>query len=334
MTAETLADFRCPACERPLRIEAVSASAAGRDIEEGMLHCLRCGGRFPIERGLPRFVAGDNYAGNFGFEWNRHVRTQVDSFSGTSISRERFFCASGWPDDLSGERVLEAGCGSGRFTQVALATGATVFSFDYSNAVDANREVNGRAPRLRLCQADIYRIPFERESFDRVFCFGVLQHCPNPKTAFENLLGYVRPGGHLAVDIYHSKPRDWINPAVWLRAITPHLSNERLYRMAERVVPVLLPLKVWVTERVPFGRIPAFFIPIVSHRGVIAGADRLTWPQLIEWSILDTFDHYSPRYDRGQRLSTMRRWFEASGLRDIHVSYGPNGIIGRGIKPR
>ena len=30
-------------------------------------------------RGVPRFVSSDGYASNFGFEWNLHNKTQLDT---------------------------------------------------------------------------------------------------------------------------------------------------------------------------------------------------------------------------------------------------------------
>jgi len=38
---------------------------------------------------------------------------------------------------MKGKWVLDAGCGSGRFAEIALATGANVVALDYSSAIDA-----------------------------------------------------------------------------------------------------------------------------------------------------------------------------------------------------
>jgi len=67
---------------------------------------------------------------------------------------------------------------SGRFTEIALQTGATVFSVDAGQAVDANWNNNGHHANLILCQASLYELPFPQDYFDKVFCFGVLQHTP------------------------------------------------------------------------------------------------------------------------------------------------------------
>ena len=82
---------------------------------------------------------------------------------------------------------MEAGSGAGRFTEVLLQTGAEVFSFDYSNAVEANLSNNGEKLNLHLFQGDILNIPFPEEYFDKVICLGVLQHTPDPEKAFISL---------------------------------------------------------------------------------------------------------------------------------------------------
>jgi SAM-dependent methyltransferase len=132
-------------------------------------------------------VPVENYAANFGLQWNRFRQTQLDSYTGLSLSRQRLFLASGCPTCLEGQLILEAGSGAGRFTEVLLETGAEVFSFDYSNAVEANASNNGEQPNLHLFQGDIFNIPFSKESFDEVICIGVLQHTPDPQRAFKNL---------------------------------------------------------------------------------------------------------------------------------------------------
>lgn len=323
----------CPACNTGITLHLFSNEESRGEIKEGVLDCASCKSKFPVKNYLPRFVPAENYARSFGFQWNRHAKTQIDKFSGSRMSHDRFFQVTGWSSDLKGQKFLEAGCGAGRFTQVALETGAEVFSFDYSNAIDANLANNGLQENFHPFQGDIYHIPLQKASFDKVFCFGVLQHCPDPKKAFMSLIPYLKPGGEIAVDIYDLTFRAFVNPKYWLRPITRHLSPDQLYKLVQRVVPGLFPIKMWITEHVPFGKYFAFFIPVAYHKGFIPQADKFTYDQLLEWSILDTFDKFAPRYDRPQRLSTIKKWFAEAGLENIEICYGPNGINGRGVKP-
>ena len=64
---------------------------------------------FPIKNDIPRFVENDNYAQNFGIQWNRFSKTRLDSFSNTTISSDRFWNATGWiPESLKNKWVLHS----------------------------------------------------------------------------------------------------------------------------------------------------------------------------------------------------------------------------------
>src|SRR5207248_3605674 len=118
------------------------------------------------------------------------------------ISEKRFFEETGWPRVLAREVILEVGSGSGRFTEQAASTEAFIISFDYSHAVEANYASNGARENVLIVQADIYAMPFRTEYFDKVFCFGVLQHTPDVRQAFLALPPMLKPGGELVVDVY------------------------------------------------------------------------------------------------------------------------------------
>ena len=78
------------------------------------LSCAGCGSSYPLRLGIPRFIADESYAANFGYQWKLHSRTQLDRHSGLNITRDRFYRQTGWkPEELRGKRVLEAGCGAG-----------------------------------------------------------------------------------------------------------------------------------------------------------------------------------------------------------------------------
>src|SRR5688572_7670250 len=83
------------------------------------------GHRYPIIRGVPRFVGAGNYSDDFGDQWNMFPKTQLDSFTGLNLSETRLArCLHGNLASLKDKRVLEAGSGAGRFTEVLLKYGA------------------------------------------------------------------------------------------------------------------------------------------------------------------------------------------------------------------
>ncbi|HEY0872217.1 MAG TPA: methyltransferase domain-containing protein [Vicinamibacterales bacterium] len=313
---ELLAILRCPSCQGVFRDH------------RSTLECAECGKTFPVVRGIPRFVPADNYANNFGFQWNHFRSTQLDSHSGQPISADRFARETRWPGDaLRGKLVLDAGCGAGRFAEVALNAGATVVAIDYSNAVEACRN-NLPHPSLHVVQADIYALPFAPESFDFVYSLGVIQHTPDVERAVKALVAPLKPGGELVVDVYAQHWKGWLHPRVWLRPITTRMDSERLFRLVRRFAPALLRVSDVVGTVPVVGPHLRRLVPVANYRGQLP----LTPLQLREWAILDTFDWLAPRYDQPQTLSTLRRWLTEGGLVDLQV-FRADHLTARGRKP-
>jgi SAM-dependent methyltransferase len=322
-----LAYLCCPSCQGDLTLEEATRGAHSR-IESGVLRCTGCSNKAPIVRSVPRFVPRGNYAASFGLEWTRHATTQYDSHSGIDFSRKRFFEETGWPARMDGQLILEAGCGSGRFTEQAAKTGAAVVSFDLSYAVDASYATNGALDNVLIVQADILRIPFRDASFDKVFCFGVLQHTPDPRRSFLALPRLLKPGGQIVADVYKKTfLRYVLGTKYWVRPFTRNMDPETLYRAVRRYVDFMWPIAEYVR------RIPKIGVPL-NWRLLIGDYTNEGVPtaQLREWAYLDTFDMLAPKYDFPQTLSTVRRWFEEASLTEIDVRFGYNGIQGRGIR--
>ncbi|WP_188192438.1 class I SAM-dependent methyltransferase [Nonomuraea sp. SYSU D8015] len=277
---------------------------------------------------MPRFVAKDNYAAGFGYQWNQHRLTQLDSHSGMPISRDRLMSASGWSvAELHGKNVLECGSGAGRFTEVLCETGASVTSFDISSAVHANVASNGHFPNLRLVQASIYELPFKKESFDFLVCFGVLQHTPDVEKAFKTIFQYLRPGGRFCIDVYAAIVA-YTHPRHLLRPLTRRIPPARLYTVVEKVVPRLLPLSMMLSAVPAAGPYLARLVPVANHR-YLGLRNKNT---LRNWSVLDTFDWFAPRYETPQTRRRLERWTTELHLRDVSIERRRGLYVIRGTK--
>jgi 2-polyprenyl-3-methyl-5-hydroxy-6-metoxy-1,4-benzoquinol methylase len=298
------------------------------DLDSGWLISEDGKHRYPIRGGIPRFVPDSNYADNFGMQWNHFAKTQLDSHSGHPISTERFWKATGWrPEDLRGKWVLDVGCGSGRFAEVALAAGAQVVALDYSSAVDACYANFKQHADLHVVQGDIYALPFAAESFPFVYSLGVLQHTPDVARAFAALPPMLAPGGRLCVDYYEKSFKSALLPKYWLRPITKRLPKPQLFALLERLMPVMLPISRALARVPVVGKLLKRLVPVVNYDGIYP----LTEPQLLEWGLLDTFDMLAPTYDQPQTAATVRRWLKEAGLCDIEVLKAGH-LVGRGRK--
>jgi uncharacterized protein YbaR (Trm112 family) len=319
----------CPNCKSGLELFEVKKSE-NDSIESGELRCSNCNSKYAIIRHIPRFVSEENYTSSFGLQWTKHARTQYDSHSGANVSEKRFFEETKWPRDLTGQIILEVGSGSGRFTEQAALTGAMVVSMDYSVAVDANYTINGKKDNVLIIQADIYNMPFKESFFDKLFCFGVLQHTPDVKKAFFTLPHYLKSGGDVAVDVY-LKPsgiRILLRTKYWIRPFTRRMNPEVLYSITRKYVNLMWPICKFI-RKLPYGRSINWTLLIADYGGVYD----LKEDMLKEWAMLDTFDMLSPAYDNPQTMETVKKWFNDAELINIDVRYGYNGIEGRGQKP-
>lgn len=314
MKVELLNLLRCPVTREPLTLE--SPEPATGDIQTGWLVARGGQRRYPIRGGIPRFVSESNYADNFGMQWNQFRTTQLDSHSGHAISAERFWSFTQWrPEDIRGKWILDAGCGAGRFAEIALQAGAKVVAIDLSNAVEACYANLRQYDGLHVVQANLYELPFGADTFPFMYSMGVLQHTPDVEKAFRALPPLLLPGGRICVDYYPKTWKSALLPKYFLRPITKRVPKPMLFSVLKKVVPALLPVnRAFAT--VPVAGIPLKrLIPIVDYHGELP----LTKQQHEEWALLDTFDMLAPEYDNPQTMKTARRWMEESGLRDVEV---------------
>ena len=151
----------CPSCDNgKIKFSANYSTIKLERIEEGFTTCQICDKNYVIKNGIPRFVSNFNYSNSFGYQWHKHYKTQLDSNSKLSISKDRLLEVTGWTlDEIEGSIIVEAGSGAGRFTEVLLNAGAYVISFDFSNAVDViKKNLSNIDSRLLLFQGDIVRM--------------------------------------------------------------------------------------------------------------------------------------------------------------------------------
>lgn len=284
--------------------------------------------RYPVRNGIPRFVPESNYADNFGMQWNHFSKTQLDSHSGHPISAERFWKATGWtPEDMKDCWVLDAGCGAGRFAEVALSSGAQVVALDYSSAVDACYANLRHHPNLHVVQGDIYAMPFAPDSFSFVYSLGVLQHTPDVALAFAALPPLVAGGGRLCVDYYEYSCKRQLLPKYWLRPLTKRIAKPTLFSLLELLVPAMLSISR-ALGRIPMaGNLLKRLVPVANYEGILP----LSENQLREWALLDTFDWLSPTYDNPQTVVAARLWMERAGMQEVELLRAGHLVL-RGYK--
>lgn len=326
MKIEFLEMLRCPISKEKLLLK--NAISRQSEIITGVLYTKNGDFTYNIKDSIPRFVSNENYAENFGFQWNLFAKTQLDSFSKVNISANRFWQATGWnPADLKSQWVLDAGCGAGRFAEIALVAGAKVVALDYSNSVDACLGNLKNHKNLHVIQGDIYNLPFPINSFKYVYSLGVLQHTPNVRDAFFSLSKMVQENGSLCADFYWKRLRTLIHSKYLFRPLTTRLPQEILFKFLEQHISKILKLSQFLGAVPLVGQGLKRVVPVADYTGRLPLDDE----QLLQWALLDTFDMLAPKFDRPQTGRTIKRWFDEAGFKDVEVGHWSH-LVGRGSK--
>ena len=261
LSVEKLAEtLRCPSCRG-----ALSAS-------ESDLRCVACNVSYPIVDGIPRMLApnlrealaGETSATgtdakqvetalSFGYEWHRFPE-MYDEWERQFLD----YMQPHSPEFFRGKKVLDAGCGNGRFAYYAGKYGAEVWAIDLGPAVEVARR-NTEPVGANVVQADLHNPPFALESFDFIYSIGVLHHLPDPEVAFRNLLRFLKPGGEVQIYLYW-KPESRPIKALLLsgiagaRRLTTRMPHKAVYVLAYPAAVSAFLFFVWpyrIMKRLP-----------------------------------------------------------------------------------
>lgn len=257
-------------------------------------------------------------AESFGLEWTTHGSLCRLYASEADLWRE-FETFRIPPDLFQGKRVLDAGCGMGRWSYAAAKSGARhVVGFDLHGGVHAARRLTQGVGRVSLLKANIFALPFRDASFDSIMSIGVLHHTGDTHRAIRALLPLLRPGGWLFVQLYATRGEAKDRRMGSLLQITNRVPKRLLYWLcvvlvAARYVPLVKNLVQAVNH----------FVQIVSF-----GKHRTFWR-----NVADTYDWHCCPYRTFHSAEEMLRFFADAGLTDVTITNpayrGAINILGR-----
>ena len=321
MHIDLLQILACPKCQEGLPLEIVNRdNITGHEISSGALVCRSCKSEFLIRNGIPRFVSADeDYCKNFGFQWRKWRTLQNDRLSGHTLSSDRFFQDSKWPPNwLNGKIILDAGCGAGRFADVAAENGAIVIAIDLSNSVEICQETTAiHKGRVHCLQASLLNLPLRPQVLDGIYCMGVIQHTPAPDVIIQALPRFLKPGGRLVYNFYEEN--FWRRLQIikyLLRLFTPHLPIRLNFALARILVRVFFPITEFLAQ-IPKARILNHFIPIAAvHDPQLSVSDQRAW------TLLDTLDWYGAKYEIRQNHKLVAGQLRDEGMLEVRSQPG------------
>lgn len=338
----------CPICKSALHL---TRFVSDKDwTEEGILDCAK-GDRFPIIRGIPVLIEPVLRKDVLGREeihfWEKYpdarpasidltapVESQVAKKSAAEVwgyqwqqfhqvwqekaGEEQFYR---WvqplrPEDLQGKIVLDAGCGTGRHVRYSAQHAKVVIGIDLSFATRVAERLSHELPNAHIVQADIYRLPFLQETFDRIFSLGVLHHLPDPKGAYLGLLPYAKKGGSATAWLY-GRENNWFAACgleIIRKLITRRLPLPCLRALA--LIPSIILRLVIQFIYVPLNFIAPALAAKLPYNTFFMLFYRLSFRNL--WIMV--FDQLDAPIANYYRREVMEDWLRSSGLKGTCLS--------------
>lgn len=118
-------------------------------------------------------------------------------------------------------KILEAGCGSGRVVKYLYDRGfRNVYGIELNN--DAVVNINKQFPELDIIQGDLLKLPNDKNDFDRVLSYGVVEHFPNGMLdPLKSIYRILKPGGIAIITV----------PSMnFLRLLFPHSKESKRFK--------------------------------------------------------------------------------------------------------
>lgn len=97
---------------------------------------------------------------------------------------------------VNGKKILDIGCGKGRFARILQDNGAAVTGIDPSEELLKEARKNKGINFVKGSGTDL---PFEDGSFDCILCVEVLEHVPDCKKAVREMFRVLASGGRLII---------------------------------------------------------------------------------------------------------------------------------------
>ena len=266
--------------------------------------------------GIPRFVT-DEHLESFGHQWTRFDVAHEAEDRATFEAKTGFLI-----NDLHGKKIMDAGCGGGRYAKVCGEAGGIVFGADHTRSVEKAGLLCKDLPNVNFVQADLKHLPFEPASFDVVFSIGVMHHDADTRSVFDAVAKMAKPGGRFAVWLYRRNQ--------WWQEIL----NSGLRAMTTRLPSMVL---------TPFCHVGAILggLPVVN-KSLNKFINFSAHPSY-ENRVCDTFDWWAPKYQYHHTVEELSVWFHEAGLTGLTVlppeksgrfyrwAYDHNLLIGSGV---
>ena len=300
-------------------LELIIEEEVDNQVKTGLL--ISKANQYKIINGIPRFVSSQGYLKNFGWQWSKWGKVQFESENKETAmegyTEEMFFKITNLEKkSIKNKLFLDLGCGSGRFVDIVNSYEGFIIAIDFTSAIDIAKR-NIQNDNILFVQGDALNLPIKTEVVDFVYSIGVLHHTPNPKKGIEQAYKVLKKEGAFAISLYSEKSLyTFISVKIWRKIF------KVLWPIAGHL-PAFLYSKFFGTLTYYISKIHIFLtypIRIIFPTAVLPD---------VRWSVLDTFDKITTRFQSGHTEEQVVSWFKSFGFKNITTGkWWPVNIIG------
>ena len=274
----------------------------------------------------------EDYAVNFGLQWNKFALTQYDSFTGLPLTRNRLKNSSEWKDEeINKKLIIELGSGAGRFTEILLSANSFVVSVEMSDAIYVNNK-NNKSEKIIFIKSSLTDIEFLNNLFDYVFCYGVAQHTPNIVKTYDACYKFGKKGSKISIDHY-ARVFHPTTKSIW-RPITKRIKPSILLKIIQFYIPYYFPFDSFIRTKLP--KFLRFLIRLILPIPCFNYINEKNIPQdkrvLMEWAIMDTFDALGAKYDNPLSEKELQKIAKTIRLEKYKIKKTRSILILNGVK--
>lgn len=173
-------------------------------------------------------------------EASTYDQTRFDTYDGKIIDKAEkaliwFEFEKIWTNQkhVSQIKILEVGCGTGRFLK-------TLYAFSPSfyvklHGIDPSKEMRkiakSNVPTARIIKGTIEKIPFKSGMFDLVFCMHVFMHLKDTRKGIDEMYRVLKRDGILVADF----PNKWSPWTVASIILNPFKKRTRLFTITQLI---------------------------------------------------------------------------------------------------
>ena len=262
---------------------------------------------------------------NFEIQFLKYGIYQYDEYTKSNYYWNRLLDATQWDKKkIKKETVLEIGSGAGKYTTILKKLFKNVITVEPTDAIYLNKKMNG-SKNIFYIKSTLENMPLKKESFNYIFCYGVMQHLQKPELGYEKIIKYLSVSGKASFDHYLKNfyPTPWETPKRFWRPITVRISPEILFKIVKFYIPYYYYFDSFLKSFM-VGKMLAAIIPIPCYN---YGSLKFRKNILISLAILDTYDALSSRYDYPWSINKTKSFFKNFNHDKIEIKKKSNGIV-------